>query len=312
MGTASFAVPTLERLLESGFCVCGVITAPDKPSGRGKKIKFNPIKEFALQNNLSIFQPTKLREEEFVEEIKGLKPDIQVVVAFRMLPEVIWKIPPMGTLNLHASLLPQYRGAAPINHAIFNGEKFSGVTTFLIDEKIDTGQVLKQSSVEIKDDETAGELHDRLMKIGADLVIETIKDISSHGIKPVKQSDLLEKNEITHTAPKIFKDDCRIDWNNNIDQVYNQIRGLNPIPSAFTILQLNNGGTKSLKIFRTFKIEKTPDILPGHLKLTKNSLQVACKNGYLDLIEIQMEGKKKMDIKEFLRGFDMEEASFMA
>ena len=249
MGTASFAVPPLEKLLKNGINILAVITAPDKPSGRGKKIRYSPVKSFALEHNLKLLQPTNLKDESFIKEVKSLKPDIQVVVAFRMLPEILWKIPSKGTINLHASLLPQFRGAAPINHAIIEGKKISGVTTFLIDEKIDTGRILKQVKTEIGDTDTAGELHDRLMMTGADLVLETVQDLFFGIAHPQKQDRLISKTDALSPAPKLYKEDCKINWDQKIDRVYNLIRGLSPVPCAYSTLRFKDGSKKIVKIF---------------------------------------------------------------
>lgn len=306
MGTASFAVPTLDILLNNGFDLVAVVTAPDRPAGRGKKIRFSPVKEYALQHNLKLLQPEKLKEASFVQELKNLKPDIQVVVAFRMLPEAVWKIPPMGTLNLHASLLPQFRGAAPINHAIIRGKSMTGLTTFFIDKEIDTGRILKQTKVPIAPAETAGELHDRMMAIGARLTLETVRELLEGTIKPVSQEDLIADDEAIETAPKIYKEDCRIDWNLDIDQVHDLIRGLSPLPGAFTMLALSDGTTKTLKVYGSKKIPGAITTSPGSFRIDKNSFAVACKNGYIELTEIQLEGKRKMQVFEFLRGFNTE------
>jgi len=305
MGTASFAVPALDRLLRGGYDIPAVVTAPDKPAGRGKNIRFSPVKDYALENNLMLLQPDRLKDPAFISQLLDLKPDIQVVVAFRMLPAEVWKIPPMGTINLHASLLPQFRGAAPINHAIMQGMERTGVTTFLIDEAIDTGRVLKRAETPIGADETAGELHDRLMEIGADLTLETVQEIVSGTIAPVSQ-DALEQGSILHTAPKIFKEDCRIDWNREPAQVNNFIRGLSPVPGAYTTILFKDGSIKILKVFRACINEGDTALAPGSVKAEKDSISVACKKGSLELKEVQLEGKKKMQVSEFLRGFNPE------
>ena len=306
MGTASFGVPVLDNLLKSGFDIVAVVTAPDKPAGRGKKIRFSPVKEYALEHNLVLLQPEKLKDPLFVRSVIDLKPDIQVVVAFRMLPRDIWMIPALGTLNLHASLLPQLRGAAPINHAIINGLRTTGLTTFLIDEEIDTGRVLKQEEVNIGEEETAGELHDRMMAVGAGLVLETVRELLEGKAIPVDQKKLAGGSGPLLPAPKIFKDDCRIDWNGKTGRVYDFIRGLSPVPGAFTTLRLKDGSTRTLKVFRTLKSEKNGLKTPGSVRYGKNTLEVACADGFLSLTEVQLEGKRKMEIEEFIRGFNPE------
>jgi methionyl-tRNA formyltransferase len=305
MGTASFAVPTLELLVNRGYCVAGVVTAPDKPAGRGQKNKQSAVKEFALNANLPVYQPANLRDESFLNTLQQLRPDLQVVVAFRMLPKEVWALPPLGTINLHASLLPDYRGAAPINHAIINGEKVTGVTTFFINEKMDTGPILMQEKVEIGMEETAAELHDRLMVIGARLVLKTIETISLGIITPISQTLSGTTEKELKVAPKIFREHCRINWKQNVTDVYNFIRGLSPSPGAFTYLKINNGPQWLLKVYEA---EMNPDIgpcdLPGScITDGKTYLKIACSNGYLMLLTVQLEGKKKMSIQDFLRGF---------
>lgn len=309
MGTAAFAVPTLKVLVEEGYPIVAVVTAPDKPAGRGKKIRTSPVKAFAIEEGLNILQPTNLKDPDFVKEVKLLNPAIQVVVAFRMLPQVIWSIPKLGTMNLHASLLPQYRGAAPINHAIFNGESESGVSTFLINEKIDTGRILFQEKTTIGDSETAGELHDRLMVLGASLVKETVISLLKGDIRPIPQEELDNETTQLHSAPKIFKEDCRIDWNNDLEATFNLIRGLSPVPGAFTRIRMIDGTIKNLKIFIAGKVEKLNIQPPGTINIENDQLIVACKNGHLLIKELQLEGKKKMESESFLRGFPVKNIS---
>jgi methionyl-tRNA formyltransferase len=303
MGTPEFAVATLGSLLMNGFNVVGVVTAPDKPSGRGRKINKSAVKEFAEFSYLPIFQPDNLKNAGFISELKKLNADLIIVVAFRMLPEVVWKIPAIGTINLHASLLPDYRGAAPINHAIINGEITTGVTTFFIDEKIDTGSILLQEEIQIFPFENAGDLHDRLMKHGARLVIRTLSDIAENKIKPLPQKSLLNPGELPKLAPKIHPKDCLINWNNDPVKIHNFIRGLAPYPCAKSILK-NDLSTHSIKIY-----ESEPEItehafLPGHLITDeKHFLRVACKHGYINIVSLQLEGKTRMNTVEFLRGF---------
>jgi methionyl-tRNA formyltransferase len=299
MGTPEFAVASLDELISSGADIVGVVTAPDKPAGRGQKLSQSAIKQYAVAHNLKVLQPEKLKNPDFLEELRSLNADLQVVVAFRMLPEVVWAMPPKGTINLHASLLPQYRGAAPINWVLINGEKESGVTTFLLQQDIDTGNVLFTEKVTLTGEETAGELHDRLMYKGAGLLVKTVKALESGRYKEHPQESF-EVEAIKH-APKIFKDDCIIDFNHPVDVVFNFIRGLSPVPTAFTHL---NG--KSLKIYRANKELTEPAIQPGgFLTDRKTYLKFACKDGFISVIDVQLEGKKRLGIEEFLRGANL-------
>jgi methionyl-tRNA formyltransferase len=296
MGTPEFAVASLEALIDSGADIVGVITAPDKPAGRGKKLSESAVKQYAVAHGIKVLQPEKLKSPEFSEELKALKADLQVVVAFRMLPEMVWNMPPKGTINLHASLLPQYRGAAPINWAIMNGEKESGVTTFFLKQDIDTGNILFTEKVTLTGEETAGELHDRLMHKGAGLLVKTVKAIESGRYQEHPQ-DTIEVGDIKH-APKIFKPDCDINFNQPVEQVYNMIRGLSPVPTAYTTL---NG--KTLKIYKTIKELKEPGIQPGgFLTDSKTYLKFACQDGFVCVTDLQLEGKNRMDVEAFLRG----------
>ncbi|WP_316747395.1 methionyl-tRNA formyltransferase [Pedobacter gandavensis] len=294
MGTPDFAVASLNALVEAGFNVVGVVTAADKPAGRGQKLQESAVKQYAVAKGLKVLQPLKLKDPEFIQELKDLQADLQVVVAFRMLPEMVWDMPAKGTINLHASLLPQYRGAAPINHAIINGEKESGVTTFFLKHEIDTGDVIFSERVAIGEDETAGELHDQLMNVGAGLLVKTVKAIESGDYKeqPQVQSDSLKH------APKIFKENCLINWDQPAKTVYNLIRGLSPYPTAFTKL-----GDKTVKIFKAELDTEMPDIAVGKfLSDGKTYLKFAAKDGYIKLTDLQYEGKKRMTVEEFLRG----------
>jgi methionyl-tRNA formyltransferase len=300
MGTPDFAVASLAALLNANFDVVGVVTAPDKPAGRGQKINESAVKKFAVENNLKVLQPEKLKNPEFIEALKSLNADLQVVVAFRMLPEIVWNMPKKGTINLHGSLLPQYRGAAPINWAIINGEKESGVTTFFLKQDIDTGDVLFADKVVIDEEMTAGDLHDALMEKGAELLVKTIKAIEENDYQEISQESFNEEN-LKH-APKIFKEDCKINWNQENEVVYNMIRGLSPYPAAFT-----NFLDKGLKIYKAAKEDVEPGISAGaFLSDNKTYLKFATKNGFISLIEIQQEGKKKMEIGDFLRGIRLE------
>ncbi|WGQ08709.1 methionyl-tRNA formyltransferase [Pedobacter gandavensis] len=294
MGTPDFAVASLNALVEAGFNVVGVVTAADKPAGRGQKLQESAVKQYAVAKGLKVLQPLKLKDPEFIQELQALKADLQVVVAFRMLPEIVWNMPSKGTINLHASLLPQYRGAAPINHAIINGEKESGVTTFFLKHEIDTGDTIFSERVTIGEDETAGELHDQLMHVGAGLLVKTVKAIEegNYTEQPQVQSDSLKH------APKIFKEFCMINWDQPAKTVYNLIRGLSPYPTAFTKL-----GEKTLKVFKAELENETPDIPVGQfLSDGKTYLKFAAKDGYIKLTDLQYEGKKRMTVEEFLRG----------
>lgn len=306
MGTPEFAVPSLDKLLQAGNTIVAVITAPDKPAGRGMNLQQSAVKKFALQKGLKILQPGKLKAPEFLEELKAIHADLHVVVAFRMLPEAVWNMPPMGTINLHASLLPQYRGAAPINRAIINGEKETGATTFKLQHQIDTGNILLQQKIEIGEDETAGELHDRMKKIGADLLVKTVNGLVEGSVIETPQTHHSQLTTHLKLAPKIFTEDCKINWDKDVDEVYNLVRGLSPYPAAFTLL---NG--KTLKIYKANKEITAPEIGAGETCLPagrfetdkKTFLKFACNNGYISISELQLEGKKKLPILEFLRGY---------
>lgn len=301
MGTPDFAVASLKALIDAGEEVVAVVTGPDKPAGRGQKIHESAVKQFAVSQNIPVLQPQKLKDPTFLEELKSYRADLQVVVAFRMLPELVWNMPAKGTINVHASLLPNYRGAAPINHAIINGEKSSGVTTFLLQHEIDTGNILYSTEVPISDTDNAGDLHDKLMVAGAELLIKTVNAIKTGNINPIPQDDLGENSELKH-APKIFKEDCLIDWNKSTEEIYNLIRGLSPYPAAFTHLD-----GKVLKIYSAEKEITGHKGLPGsYLSDGKTSLKFATGDGYLKLTEVQIEGKKRMLVSDFLRGFRLD------
>jgi len=304
MGTPDFAVASLKALVDGGYNVVGVITAPDKPAGRGNKLTESAVKEFAVENNLKVLQPEKLKNPEFLAELENLKADLQVVVAFRMLPEVVWNMPPMGTFNLHGSLLPQYRGAAPLNWAVMNGETKTGVTTFLLDHEIDTGKIIFKKETPIDENETVGDVHDRLMEIGAKLVVETVDAIAEGNIQAIPQTELIEGTAIKH-APKIFKEDCKIDWNKNTETIRNLIRGLSPYPAAWTnLVHLETGTDIQTKLFFAQKVVSGKNTEPGTIETDgKKFLNVACRNGWLQITDLQIAGKKRMKTDEFLRGF---------
>ena len=304
MGTPDFAVASLKAIIEGGYHVVGVITTPDKEAGRGKKIRISAVKEYALTQNLKILQPEKLKNKEFLEELAALKADLQVVVAFRMLPEAVWDMPELGTFNLHASLLPQYRGAAPINHALINGEKVTGVTTFFLDKKIDTGRIIDRLQVPIDEKDDFETLHDRLMQAGAQLVVDTIERIRKGEVTPVDQSGLIKPGEVLHPAPKIYKDFCRIDWNKKPEDIYNFIRGLSPYPCAFTFLNTSDDEPVMTRIYKSEYEISAHQTFPGTVSVEKsNTLKVAVEGGYLYIKELQLPGKKRMKTEDFLRGF---------
>ena len=295
MGTPDFAVPCLDILIENGFDVVGVVTAPDRPAGRGQGLRQSAVKEAAIKHQLNILQPTNLKEDTFIQSLKDLEADLFVVVAFRMLPEIVWAMPPKGTINLHASLLPQYRGAAPINWAIINGEDKTGLTTFFIEKEIDTGKIIFQEEIAIGTDETAGSLHDRLMKVGAQLIKKTVKAIAEDNYPQIEQ----DINQVLKPAPKIFRADCEIDWSDTIDNIYNKIRGLSPYPAAWTKID-----GKVFKIYKVEKVEGNNNNKLGELYTDNVAyLGIRLLDGSLHFSEIQMEGKRKMTIEEFLKGY---------
>lgn len=305
MGTPDFAVEPLKAVLSAGYNVAAVVTVPDKPVGRGLKMQASAVKQFAVANNIPVLQPEKLRDEHFIDTLKQINPDLSIVVAFRMLPQVVWSLPRLGTFNLHASLLPNYRGAAPINWAIINGESKTGVTTFLLDKEIDTGKIILQHEVEILDTDSAGDLHDKLMYAGAPLVVKTIEMLSNGSANFIEQSELCTGSP--KPAPKIFKDTCQINWAHSAASIYNMIRGLSPYPAAITNMQvMRNGKTEliALKIFDS-KVELANHNFTPGLIITddKKTLKVACRDGYVVIERLQQSGKKAMPIDEFLRGW---------
>jgi methionyl-tRNA formyltransferase len=299
MGTPEFAVATLAKLVQEGCNIVGVVTAPDKPAGRGMQLSQSAVKQFAIEHNLPILQPVKLKDPTFLAELSVLKADLQVVVAFRMLPEVVWDMPPMGTLNLHGSLLPAYRGAAPINWAIINGEKQTGVTTFKLKQEIDTGDILLQDVIPIRDDETAGELHDEMKLIGANLIHKTLEGYCSLQLNPLPQDTLGNIYDPIPIAPKLTTDTARINWHSSAYEIYNLIRGLSPYLAAFTSLE-----GKMLKIFKATYEDATATIAPGNFDTDgKSYLRFKSLDGWINILELQLEGKKKMDVTSFLRGY---------
>lgn len=307
MGTPDFAVATLKNLLDHNYNVVGVITAPDRPAGRGRKLKSSAVKKFALENHLKIMQPTNLKSEDFIKELQSLNANLQIIVAFRMLPKVVWDMPEYGTFNLHASLLPNYRGAAPIHWAIINGEVKTGVTTFFIDDKIDTGAIIMKEEKDITKDETVGELHDKLMDIGSDLVIKTLKLIEADKIKTTIQPE----DQDLKTAYKLNRENCKINWNKNLNHIYNKIRGLNPFPTAWCYLDNGDDKKLSIKIYGVSKTEELHNSENGTVIITDNKIKVACKNGFINIKELQLPNKRKMDSVSLLNGFKFHENAKM-
>ena len=307
MGTPDFAVATLKNLLDHNYNVVGVITAPDRPAGRGRKLKSSAVKKFALENHLKIMQPTNLKSEDFILELQSLNANLQIIVAFRMLPKVVWDMPEYGTFNLHASLLPNYRGAAPIHWGIINGEVKTGGTTFFIDDKIDTGAIIMKEEKDITKDETVGGLHDKLMDIGSDLVIKTLKLIEADEIKTTIQPE----NQDLKTAYKLNRENCKINWNKNLNHIYNKIRGLNPFPTAWCYLDNGDGKKLSIKIYGVSKTEELHNSENGTVIITDNKIKVACKNGFINIKELQLPNKRKMDSGSLLNGFEFHENAKM-
>jgi methionyl-tRNA formyltransferase len=312
MGTPEFAVATLGSLLMNGYNVVGVVTAPDKPAGRGRKMTQSAVKEFAEFSHLPILQPSNLKDPEFINSLKLFRADLFIVVAFRMLPESVWRIPPAGTINLHASLLPEYRGAAPINRAIMNGETRTGVTTFFINENIDTGNILLREEVPIFPFENAGDLHDRLMKLGARLVIKTLSEISENRIIQVSQNKLLNDSGSPKSAPKIHPEDCIINWENDAAGIHNLIRGLSPSPGAKSWF-INDNSSVSFKIYESQPQIENHSLRPGTIVSDgKHFIRVSCRDGFLNILSLQLEGKKRMNTGEFLRGFRIDNYTMLS
>lgn len=306
MGTPDFAVESLKRLVEGGYNIVGVITMPDKPAGRGHKLQFSPVKQYALEHNLKLMQPEKLKDPDFVEELRSLNADLQIVVAFRMLPEVVWNMPRLGTFNLHASLLPQYRGAAPINWAVINGETKTGITTFFLKHEIDTGEVIQQTEIPIADTDDVGTVHDRLMVLGGELVVETVNNIISGNVKPIPQ-EKMPGYETLRPAPKIFKETCHVDWAQPVKKVYDLIRGLSPYPAAWAELHTEDHDPIGVKIFETEKIFENHSLEYGQI-ITDNRtfIKVAAGGGFINIKSLQLAGKKRLSAEELLRGYKIE------
>jgi methionyl-tRNA formyltransferase len=307
-GTPDFAVESLSRLVDGGYNVAAVVTMPDKPAGRGRQLQESDVKRYAVAHGLPVLQPASLKDEAFIEELRSFDAQLFIVIAFRMLPEAVWQMPPLGTFNLHASLLPRYRGAAPINWAVMNGDTETGVTTFFLKHEIDTGDVIQQRSCPIGREDNVEVIHDRLMVMGADMVLETVDAIIAGAVKPIPQDQLLTAGQQPTPAPKIFKDTCRIDWSRPAEALYNHIRGLSPYPAAWTILNDDNGQETALKIYKTgepevFTTGEKP--APGTILADRKTLRIACADGWLQVLSLQQSGKKRMDTDAFLRGFTL-------
>ncbi|MFT5823414.1 MAG: methionyl-tRNA formyltransferase [Crocinitomix sp.] len=301
MGTPDFAVESLKQIIESGENVVAVITSPDRPAGRGQQLRESAVKQFAVTQNIQVLQPEKLKAEEFIAALREINADLFVVVAFRMLPEVVWNMPAKGTINLHGSLLPRYRGAAPINWAIINGDKETGATTFFIEKEIDTGKIIDNVKIPIGEEDSAGTIHDKLMVAGATLLTKTVRQIFNGTATAKDQADLLSESELKH-APKIFKPDCKVNWDDTTRNIYNKIRGLSPYPAAWTALQPTEGKTKSLKVFQTKPVVDGSNHV-GSIKVNEEGVYFGTQDGWLKIEELQLEGKKRMSIDQFTQGF---------
>lgn len=306
MGTPDFAVATLKMLVDNQYCIAAVITAPDRPAGRGRKLNESAVKIYAQEQGLNILQPTNLKDADFLETLKSFKANLQIVVAFRMLPKAVWQMPEYGTFNLHASLLPNYRGAAPINWAIINGETKTGVSTFFIDEKIDTGDMILQKEVPINENDNVGDLHDKLMNVGSKLVIETVKRIATNTATTMPQTE----NSELKPAHKLNKDNCKINWQDTINNIHNKVRGLNPYPAAWSYLQ-NGDETLDVKIYKTAVVLEKHNLETGTVITDKKTLKIAVKGGYIFIVEIKLPGKRKMDVKSLLNGYHFKEDAKM-
>jgi methionyl-tRNA formyltransferase len=303
LGTPEFAVPSLDILVRNGYEVVAIVTAPDKPAGRGQKMQESDVKQYAISKGIKVLQPIKLSDTAFLDEVRALNADLQIVVAFRMMPVALWSMPKYGTVNLHGSLLPNYRGAAPINRAIMNGEKETGVTTFFLKHEIDTGDIIFREAIPIDPNETAGELHDRLKLLGAELVLKTVNAIASNSVKELPQTDFIQPNEVLKIAPKIFKEDCKLDFTKSVAELHNHVRGLSPFPGAFFEIQQEDGSIIPIKVFRC--LPEVAGTVLTHELLTdgKNYIKVSAADGFIYLNELQLPGKKRLTAVELLRGF---------
>lgn len=306
-GTPDFAVESLSRLVEGGYNIAAVVTMPDKPAGRGRQLQQSDVKRYAVEHGLPVLQPVSLKDEAFIEQLRSYGAQLFIVIAFRMLPEAVWQMPPLGTFNLHASLLPRYRGAAPINWAVMNGDTETGVTTFFLKHEIDTGDVIQQRSCPIGREDNVEVIHDRLMVMGADMVLETVDAIIAGTVKPIPQDQMLTAGQQPTPAPKIFKDTCRIDWSRPAEALYNHIRGLSPYPAAWTVLHdADSNEMTTLKVYATGEPEpfnSGDKPMPGSIVADRKTLRVACGDGWLELLSLQQSGKKRMDTDAFLRGY---------
>lgn len=311
-GTPDFAVESLKRIVETGYNVSAVVTATDKIAGRGHKLLSSAVKNYAVQKGLRILQPEKLKDTDFIETLKDIDADIFIIIAFRMLPEVVWRMPRLGTFNLHASLLPKYRGAAPINRAIMNGETKTGVTTFFLQHDIDTGDIIDRVEIDINDDDNAGSIHDKLMNIGAELTLSTIQSILDDSLVTTPQSQLIGEGIESCPAPKIFKETCHIDWLDTVKKIHNQVRGLSPYPGAWSILHSQSATPIEIKIFKTKIVSdsEVPDKKPGEIIIEKNRMFTVCGKGLIEILELQAAGKKRMAVEDFLRGARMVNSYF--
>ncbi len=312
LGTPEFAVTSLDRIVKEGYNVVGVVTMPDKPAGRGHHNLHSPVKTYALEHGLNLMQPVRLKDEQFVESLRALNANLFVVIAFRMLPEVVWSMPELGTFNLHASLLPDYRGAEPINWAVINGETETGVTTFFLKHEIDTGDIIRQESVEILPTDNVGDVHDKLMYLGADLTLDTLAHIVEGDLAPVAQECLMKPVAGPKPAPKIFKDTCHVDWNRPAEAVHNLIRGLSPYPAAWSEIADNSLATgKQLKIFASEIVPHAGNLMPGKVTADDGRFFVDCADGRIELLEVQIQGKRRMSASEFLRGVKFDDAKLV-
>lgn len=305
LGTPDFAVESLRRLYEDGYNIVGVVTMPDKAAGRGHKMFQSPVKQYAVENGLTLLQPTNLKDEAFIAQLRSLKADLQIVIAFRMLPEAVWSMPPMGTFNLHASLLPKYRGAAPINWAVMNGDSETGVTTFFLKHEIDTGDIIQQQKIKIGRHDNVGDVHDKLMLLGADMVMSTVEAILAGQVKPIAQDQLCNQGYGLTPAPKVFKETCRINWTDNAESIYNHIRGLSPYPAAWTTIK-NDTTEHDIKVFSTGEPCPADGLAAGVLRYDGKHLWVGCGDGALELLSVQLSGKKRMNAADFMRGFKLD------
>lgn len=309
-GTPDFAVESLRRLVEGGYNIVGVVTMPDKPAGRGHRMLQSAVKQYAVEKGLHLMQPERLKDKNFVNELQSLNAQLNIVIAFRMLPEVVWAMPPFGTFNLHASLLPKYRGAAPINWAVMNGDNITGVTTFFLKHEIDTGDIIQQKSIEIGRADNVETVHDRLMTLGAGMVIETVNAIIAGTVKPIPQEQMLTAGEQPTPAPKIFTETCRVDWNWPAEKVYNHIRGLSPYPAAWSEIVDGNNNSSHVKIFATSEPIDKSGAVPGTIVTDGKHLIVDCADGAVEILSLQLAGKRRMPAADFMRGFNVADARF--